>query len=274
MKAYTSYPTEQEITQYYNEHRHLVNELADLYDHDFKATLKQQNKLYKDYRLQNKINYDDIRDQAHSLKAYTKAIYDQVTYESYSEYLSSFYEIMMTDIKQVLKQHKASLLDLCISFYIRNIYLPYKGTHQELTLQQTINESAYIQASYSPTLDKEYGVDFIISDNAVSLAIQLKSASNLYINNRLPQTEQKLKSYYKHTGIDYYYLFYDSEGKIIKKQIRGCNKYLFTYSEIQQIQNSNKANITSCDANNITNYLETVFLVSNMTSRKDNDNND
>lgn len=274
MKAYTSYPTEQEITQYYNEHRHLVNELADLYDHDFKATLKQQNKLYKDYRLQNKINYDDIRDQAHNLKAYTKAIYDQVTYEAYSEYLSSFYEIMMIDIKQVLKQHKASLLDLCISFYIRNIYLPYKGTHQELTLQQTINESAYIQASYSPTLDKTYGVDFIISDNAISLAIQLKSASNLYINNRLPQTEQKLKSYYKHTGIDYYYLFYDSEGKIIKKQIKGCNKYLFTYSEIQQIQNSNKTNITSCDANNITNYLETVFLVSNMTSRKDNDNND
>ena len=60
MKVYTSYPTEQEITQYYNEHRHLVNELADLYDHDFKATLKQQNKLYKDYRLQNKINNDAL----------------------------------------------------------------------------------------------------------------------------------------------------------------------------------------------------------------------
>lgn len=264
IKAKNYTPTEQKIKEHIHKHHKVINELIALYDSDYKAKLRKQKKLYKDYILINKINYDLVRDSAYSLEAYTKAIYDQITFNTYIIYLDRFYTVMKQEIDTILSNNKVTISALFVAYYIRNIYNFYKGTHQELLLLQAINNTS-LTASYNPTLDKTYGVDLTINDSYQSLAIQLKSSSNLYTNYRMSQTEQKLLKYKSETSNNYYYMFYDSKtnSTIKQKLTEGTNKYLFTYEEVQNIQESNKANITTCETKEATDFLSTYFFIHN-----------
>ena len=264
--------SEQFIRRYSRQNRQFIKEMTTLYDSQFKEHLTQQNKLYKNYRLNNKINYDNLRQYASSLNTFTEALFKQITYSTYETYLNRFYQIMYSQINQILDKHRATYNDLSYCFFIRTVYYPYKGYHAELLIQQSINSSNYLTASYSAHLDKAYGVDLIISDksNTFFMALQIKSKGNLVNTmSRMKSTEQMLNNYYSKYSIPYYYIFYDSSFNIVEQHQGKEHNYLFTYQEIEQVQSSrNRSNILSCSIDELVHHLEWLFMTA---EESDND---
>lgn len=270
---FNKYPTEQEIIQYNKKHNKTVNAIADLYDHKYKEYLTQNKMSYRDNILINRIDYDSLRQHTDSLQSYTHALYEQITYSTYLEYIDKFYSALDKQIDKILYNEPGEAILYCI--FIRVVYNFYKGAKAEQLIQDAINRSDYLSVSYDAQLDMKYGVDLTVSNGSQSLALQIKSRSNLeHTKSRMESTNKKLSKYKEQTGTPYTYLFYDSNSgySIRQRQIGTSNKYLFTYEEIEQVQKGYTKGLTYCPIDNIVNYLETVLWILSIRAEEVADN--
>lgn len=276
--------SENEASHYLGTHSNIYKEFRELQDRTYRNRLKMIHKGKDHPLLNNIINFTDLNTS--TFEAYvTQILTERITEPIYIYHLDLFKKTMKQELISLESRYNISDTDINKLFYIRHFYMSYRGFKSENNIISDLKQSSFITIHQHKNLDSYNGIDFLTKTTYLTQGIQIKSLHKLKENPKhytITNTEAKANNYTHKTGIDHYYILYDSLMNPIKTklyvtdtstgeaQYKGNGKYLLSYKEIQKIANDDiEAKTFTGSIEELRSYIETVHLVKGDLRAKD-----